>query len=347
MKEVRRGYLFGLAAYVSWGFFPLYFKLLRPSGALEILAHRVVWSAVSVALLLSVLRGWKRIASLRHRPRTVAGIALAAVLIAVNWGVYIYGVNSDHVVETSLGYFVTPLISVAFGLALFGERLRGPQWVALGLGALAVVVLTVDYGRLPWIALTLAVSFASYGLVKKRLGLPPTDGLFVESGLLAAPGLGYLAWLTASGHSTVGRGAGHTVLLLVSGIITAIPLLLFASSANRIPMTGLGILQYVAPILQLFCGVAIYHEPMPSAQLIGFGLVWLALVIFTWDALSGARRAAVARRSDSGQPSARPVPEQRGAVGADDLELVDVLGSQADVPGEEFGGVVVARPHRP
>jgi chloramphenicol-sensitive protein RarD len=342
VNEVRRGYLFGLVAYACWGFFPLYFKLLRPAGALEILAHRVIWSAVSVALLLFVLRGWRRISGLRHRPRTVAGIALAAVLIAVNWGVYIYGVNSAHVVETSLGYFITPLISVAFGLALFGERLRGPQWVALGLGALAVVVLTVDYGRLPWIALTLAVSFASYGLVKKRLGLPPADGLFVESGLLAAPGLGYLAWLTATGRGTLGHGAGHTLLLLVAGVITAGPLLLFAGSANRIPMTGLGILQYVAPILQLFCGVVIYHEPMPPAQLIGFGLVWLALVIFTWDALSGARRTALARRS-----SARPVHEQRGSVGADDLEPVDVLGSQADMPGEHVGRVVVARPHRP
>jgi chloramphenicol-sensitive protein RarD len=342
VNEVRRGYLFGLVAYACWGFFPLYFKLLRPAGALEILAHRVIWSAVSVALLLFVLRGWRRISGLRHRPRTVAGIGLAAVLIAVNWGVYIYGVNSAHVVETSLGYFITPLISVAFGLALFGERLRGPQWVALGLGALAVVVLTVDYGRLPWIALTLAVSFASYGLVKKRLGLPPADGLFVESGLLAAPGLGYLAWLTATGRGTLGHGAGHTLLLLVAGVITAGPLLLFAGSANRIPMTGLGILQYVAPILQLFCGVVIYHEPMPPAQLIGFGLVWLALVIFTWDALSGARRTALARRS-----SARPVHEQRGSVGADDLEPVDVLGSQADMPGEHVGRVVVARPHRP
>jgi chloramphenicol-sensitive protein RarD len=355
VNEVRRGYLFGLAAYVCWGFFPLYFKLLRPAGPLEILAHRVIWSALSVALLLFALRGWRRsrraarrsgaeqrsLAALRHRPRTVAGIALAAVLIAVNWGVYIYGVNSAHVVETSLGYFITPLISVAFGLALFGERLRGAQWAALGLGALAVVVLTVDYGRLPWIALTLAVSFASYGLVKKRLGLPPADGLFVESGLLAAPGLGYLAWLTATGRGTFGQGAGHTLLLLLAGVITAGPLLLFAGSANRIPMTGLGILQYVAPVLQLFCGVVIYHEPMPPAQLIGFGLVWVALAIFTWDALSGARRAAT-RRS-----SARLVPEQRGAVGPDDLEPGDVLGSQADVAREDVGGVVVARPHRP
>lgn len=329
MNEHRRGYLYGLMAYVCWGFFPLYFKLLRPAGALEILAHRVVWSAVFVALLLSVLRGWRSIAALRHRRRTLGGIAIAAVLIAVNWGVYIYGVNSAHVVETSLGYFITPLISVAFGLVLFGERLRAPQWAAIGLGAAAVVVLTVDYGRLPWIALTLAVSFSCYGLVKKRLGLPPTDGLFVESGLLALPGLAYLGWLTAAGHSTFGQiSAGHTALLLVSGAITAVPLLLFAGAANRIPMTGLGILQYVAPILQLFCGVVIYHEPMPAAQLLGFGLVWLALVIFTWDALAAARR----RRSSGGHLE----PEQRGAGIVGELERLDVGGGQVGVGGERL-----------
>jgi len=339
VNELRRGYLYGLTAYVSWGFFPLYFKLLRPAGALEILAHRVVWSAVFVALLLSALRGWRSIAALRHRRRTLGGIALAAVLIAVNWGVYIYGVNSAHVVETSLGYFITPLISVAFGLVLFGERLRAPQWAAIVLGALAVVVLTVDYGRLPWIALTLAVSFSCYGLVKKRLGLPPTDGLFVESGLLALPGLAYLGWLTAAGHSTFAHGSaghsaawqtapGHTALLLVSGVITAVPLLLFAGAANRIPMTGLGILQYAAPILQLFCGVVIYHEPMPAAQLLGFGLVWLALVIFTWDAVAAARR----QRS-----SARVVPEQGGAVRLGELERLDVGGGQLGVAGKGHG----------
>jgi chloramphenicol-sensitive protein RarD len=337
VTELRRGYLYGLAAYVCWGFFPLYFKLLRPAGALEILAHRVVWSAVFVALLLSALRGWRRIAGLRHRPRTVAGIALAAVLIAVNWGVYIYGVNSAHVVETSLGYFITPLIAVAFGLALFGERLRWAQWFALGLGALAVVVLTVDYGRLPWIALTLAVSFSTYGMVKKRLGLPPTDGLFVESGLLAVPGLAYLGWLQASGHSTFGHGsAGHTVLLLVSGAITAVPLLLFASAANRIPMTGLGILQYVAPIIQLFCGVVIFHEPMPAARLAGFGLVWLALIVFTWDALTAARRDASARTSG------RPVFEEGGAVVvAGQHEPLDVARVDGRPLGEGLGGAVV------
>ncbi len=312
MGEQRKGYLFGIAAYVLWGFFPLYFKLLRPSGPLEILAHRVVWSALFVGVLLTLACSWRRIADLARRPRTLLVIGLAAVLIAVNWGTYIYGVNTARVVETSLGYFITPLISVAFGLAVFGERLRPARWAALGVGTVAVAVLAVDYGRLPWIALTLAGSFASYGLVKKRLGLPPTDGLFVESAALAVPGLGYLAWLGAAGRSTLTASPGHTMLLLVSGAVTAVPLLMFAASANRITMTGLGILQYIAPILQFFVGVAIEHEPMPAARLFGFALVWLALVVFTWDGLRQSRRGArkvepEPARSDSAADAAPPV----------------------------------------
>jgi chloramphenicol-sensitive protein RarD len=302
VTENQRGYLLGIGAYGMWGFFPLYFKMLRPAGPIEILAHRVIWSALFVALLLTASRSWPRSAALRRRPRTLAAIALAAVLIAVNWGTYIYGVNSDRVVETALGYFITPLISVAFGLAVFRERLRTVQWLALAAGTVAVAVLTVDYGRLPWIALVLAVSFSSYGLVKKRLGLPPADGLFVESSVLAVPGLAYLLWLDTAGRSTfTSVGGWHTVLLLVSGVVTAVPLLMFAGAANRIAMTGLGILQYIAPVLQFVVGVAIEHEPMPATRLAGFGLVWLALVIFTWDGLRAPRR-----------PTTEPVPTEPG-----------------------------------
>jgi chloramphenicol-sensitive protein RarD len=290
VTELRKGYLAGVAAYGLWGFFPLYFTLLRPAGPVEILAHRVIWSAVFVALLLTAVRSWRRIGALLRQPRTLAVVTLAAALIAVNWGTYIYGVNSSRVVETSLGYFITPLISVAFGLAIFGERLRPAQWLALGVGTAAVAVLTVNYGRLPWIALVLAVSFASYGLVKKRLGLPPADGLFVESAALALPALGYLAWLIVAGRSTfTGVSAGHTVLLVAAGAVTAVPLLLFAASANRVPLTSLGILQYIAPILQFFVGVVIEREPLPAPRLLGFALVWLALVVFTWDGLRRRR----------------------------------------------------------
>ncbi|MEU7588749.1 EamA family transporter RarD [Micromonospora sp. NPDC049230] len=291
MTPLRLGYLYGFGAYLIWGFFPLYLRLLRPAGPLEILAHRIVWSVVFVALLLAALRNVGFLRALLRRPWAVAGVVAAAALIAVNWGAYIYGVNSDRVVETALGYFINPLVVVLLGVTVLRERLRPAQWVALGIGASAVAVLTVDYGRLPWLALTLAFSFAGYGLVKKRLGLPPAEGLFVESAVLALPALGYLAWLTRRAESTFGHvSAGHTVLLVLAGAATAIPLLLFAGATNRLPLSGLGMIQYLAPILQLGCGVLIFHEPMPPARLAGFALVWLALIVFTADAVGKARQ---------------------------------------------------------
>ncbi|NJC68657.1 EamA family transporter RarD [Planosporangium thailandense] len=291
MNQVRRGYIFGFLAYAAWGFFPLYWKLLKPAGALEILAHRVVWSAVFVTLLLVAMRNWRFVAVLARRPRTLAGIAGAAVFIAINWGMYIYGVNSSHVVETSLGYFINPLVTVLLGVVVLRERLRPTQWIAIAVGAVAVIVLTVDYGRPPWIALTLAASFALYGLMKKSLALPAAEGLFLESLTLTVPALVYLGWLVSRDRSTFGHvSALQTTMLVLAGAVTAIPLLLFAGAANRIPLTGLGLLQYLTPILQLGCGVLVFHEPMPPAQLAGFALVWLALVVFTWDGIRHARR---------------------------------------------------------
>lgn len=291
MTPLRLGYLYGLGAYLLWGFFPLYFKLLRPTTPPEILAHRIVWSLAFVALLLAALRNVGFLRALLRRRGALAGVGAAATLIAVNWCTYIYGVNSDRVVETALGYFVNPLVVVLLGVVVLRERLRPAQWAALAVGGLAVVVLTVDYGRPPWLALTLALSFGGYGLVKKRLGLPPAEGLFVESAVLALPALAYLGWLSVTGDATFGRmSAGHTTLLVLAGAATAIPLLLFAGAANRLPLTSLGILQYVAPIIQLGCGVLIFHEPMPPARLAGFVLVWLALIVFTVDALRHTRR---------------------------------------------------------
>ncbi|MGC5017177.1 EamA family transporter RarD [Micromonospora sp. DT47] len=298
MNQTRLGYLYGVGAYLLWGFFPIYLKLLRPAGPIEILAHRIVWSVVFVALLLAALRNIGFLRALTRRPRTLAGIGVAAALIAVNWGTYIYGVNSDRVVETALGYFINPLVSVLLGVFVLRERLRSAQWAALGVGGLAVAVLTVDYGRLPYLALTLAFSFAGYGLVKKRLGLPAAEGLFVESAVLALPALAYLGWLSQQGESTFGHvSAGHTALLVLAGAATAIPLLLFAGAANRLPLSVLGMLQYLAPILQLGCGVLIFHEPMPPARLAGFALVWVALIVFTADALRNTRRTRAAART--------------------------------------------------
>ncbi|MGC1214155.1 MAG: EamA family transporter RarD [Micromonospora sp.] len=303
MNPIRLGYLYGLGAYLLWGFFPIYLKLLRPAGPMEILAHRIVWSVAFVALLLAAARNIGFLRALLRRPRALAGITAAAALIAVNWGTYIYGVNSDRVVETALGYFINPLVSVLLGVFVLRERLRPAQWAALGVGALAVAVLTVDYGRLPYLALTLAFSFAGYGLAKKRLGLPAAEGLFVESAVLALPALAYLGWLVRRGESTFGQvSAGHTVLLVLAGAATAIPLLLFAGAANRLPLSALGMLQYLAPILQLGCGVLIFHEPMPPARLAGFALVWLALIVFTVDALRHTRRTRAEVRA------AAPVP---------------------------------------
>jgi chloramphenicol-sensitive protein RarD len=302
MGDERRGYLYGLTAYVIWGFFPIYFKLLRPSPPLEILAHRVLWSAGFVALALTAMRNWRFLARVLRTPRLLGGITAAALLIGVNWATYIYGVNSSRVVETALGYFITPLFVVLLGVTVQRERLRVWQWIAVGVGGLAVAILTVDYGRLPYIALTLAASFGSYSLIKKRMSLPPAEGLFVESAVLALPALVYLTWLNVSGGAEFGHVSTlHTALMVFSGVATAVPLLLFASAANRVPLVGLGILQYVAPILQLACGVLIYHEPMPAARLAGFGLVWIALVIFTADGIRSAR--ASARRRAATQPT--------------------------------------------
>ncbi|MFC8618534.1 EamA family transporter RarD [Micromonospora purpureochromogenes] len=298
MNPVRLGYLYGFGAYLLWGFFPIYLKLLRPAGPVEILAHRIVWSVVFVALLLAAMRNIGFLRALARRPRTLAAIGVAAALIAVNWGTYIYGVNSDRVVETALGYFINPLVVVLIGVFVLRERLRPAQWAALGVGAAAVVVLTVDYGRLPYLALTLAFSFAGYGLVKKRLGLPAAEGLFVESAVLALPALAYLGWLARRGESTFGYvSLGHTLLLVLAGAATAVPLLLFAGAANRLPLSGLGMLQYLAPILQLGCGVLIFHEPMPPARLAGFALVWVALIVFTVDAVRHTRRTRAAART--------------------------------------------------
>jgi chloramphenicol-sensitive protein RarD len=283
--------LFGFGAYFIWGLFPLYWRLLKPAGAVEILAHRMLWSFIFVLLALAALRRWSWFRELAARPKVLAILALAAVLISVNWGTYIYGVNTGRVVETSLGYFITPLVSVLLGVVVLGERLRRTQWLAVGIGAAAVLILTVDYGHPPWIAFVLACSFGTYGLLKKTAGAPAAEGLAVESGLLAPLALCYVLWLESTGDAHFGHvSPGHTALLISAGAITAVPLLLFAGAANRVPLTTLGVLQYVAPVMQFGIGVLVLHEPMPPARLAGFALVWLALAVFTADGLRNHRR---------------------------------------------------------
>ncbi|WP_091364792.1 EamA family transporter RarD [Geodermatophilus telluris] len=291
MDERRTGTAAGLAAYGLWGLFPLYFPLLEPAGGLEIVAHRVVWSLLFVALLITALRRWSLVRAAVTDVRSLLVLAGAAVLIAANWLVFVYGVNSGHVVETSLGYFINPLVSVLLGVVVFAERLRPLQWTAVGLAAVAVAVLTWDYGRPPWIALTLAATFGGYGLLKKLVRVEAAPGLLVETALVLVPALVVLGVLEGSGQGTAGEGTGHLLLLASSGIATAVPLLLFAAAARRIPLSTVGLLQYLTPLMQLAIGVFVYGEPMPPARLAGFAVVWAALAVFTLDSLRAARAA--------------------------------------------------------
>jgi chloramphenicol-sensitive protein RarD len=290
VDERRLGVASGLGAYALWGLFPLYFPLLEPAGGVEIVAHRVLWSLVFMAIVLTVIRRWSHVRAAVADRRTLLVLAGAAVLIAGNWLVFVYGVNSGHVVETSLGYFINPLVSVLLGVVVFAERLRPLQWAAVGIAAVAVVVLTVDYGRPPWIALSLTATFGLYGLMKKLVKVEAAPGLFVETALVAVPAAVFLGVLHAHGSGTFGHaGVGNALLLASSGIATAVPLLLFATAARRIPLSTIGLLQYVTPSMQLAIGVFVYGEPMPPVRLVGFAIVWLALAVLTADSLRPAR----------------------------------------------------------
>ncbi|MER6359569.1 EamA family transporter RarD [Kitasatospora sp. NPDC001527] len=323
--EAGRGLWYGFAAYGIWGLFPLFWPLLEPGAADDILANRMVWSLVAVVLLLVVQRHWGWIRPLLRQPRRLAMLGAAAAVISVNWGVYIWGVNAGHVVETSLGYFINPLVTIAFGVLVLKERLRVAQWVAVGIGALAVAVLTIGYGRLPWIALTLAFSFATYGLLKKTVGLSGLESLAAESAFMFPFALGYLVYLEVTGRGTFGHtvageyGWGHTGLLVLSGVITAVPLLFFGAAAVRVPLSMLGLLQYLAPVFQFLIGIAVFHESMPPARWAGFALVWAALAVLTWDALRRVRtdRAAARARTAAAAGAAAataPAPDDAVAV---------------------------------
>ncbi|MGZ4647767.1 MAG: EamA family transporter RarD [Blastococcus sp.] len=304
MEERRLGAVSGLGAYAIWGLFPLYFPLLEPAGGVEIVAHRVLWSLLFIAVLLTAVGKWGHVRAAFRDRRTLLVLAGAAVLIAGNWLLFVYGVNSRHVVETSLGYFINPLVSVLLGVVVFSERLRRMQWAAVGIATVAVVVLTIDYGRPPWIALGLALTFGLYGLMKKLVKVEAAPGLFVETALVAGPAAVFLAVLHAHGAATFGSaGVGNALLLASTGIATAIPLLLFATAARRIPLSTIGLLQYLTPSMQLLIGVFVYGEPMPPARLVGFAIVWLALAVFTVDSLRHARtgnRRAVAEAVPAG-----------------------------------------------
>jgi chloramphenicol-sensitive protein RarD len=298
MSSERRGTVLGVAAYAMWGLFPIYWPLLEPGGALEVLAHRVVWSLVFI-LALVVVAG-RRARGIPYDARSMRLLCAAAVLIGINWGVFIWAVNHGRVLEGSLGYFINPLVTVALGVLVLGERLRAMQWSAVGIAAVGVVILAVETGRPPWVALILALTFGTYGLVKRIVGVGALQGLAVEAAVLAPVALGYLIWLGTSGDSTfTGHGADHVLLLISSGPVTAVPLLLFAGAAARVPLSQLGVLFYLNPTMQFLIGVFVRHEPLSPWRIAGFGLVWVALIAFTADSLTHHRRRQIALTAEA------------------------------------------------
>jgi chloramphenicol-sensitive protein RarD len=289
LSRYKTGLLFGVAAYVIWGAFPLYWPLLEPSTPLEIVSHRAVWSLFFCLIALGLSKQLKSTYTLLKNPRVFIRLLLAAALISVNWIVYIWGVNNGHVVECALGYYINPIIIIAFGVIMLREKMRRMQWVAVGFGAVGVLVLTIDYGRLPWIALALAISWGSYGLVKKQLNLGALEGLAIET-LLSLPFYGgYLIYIGLNGTGQLGSSVGLSILLISAGIVTAIPLLLFNGSTTRLPFTIIGLLQYITPTLQFSIGVWVRHEAMPAARWVGFLIIWAALITLGIDLVKSSR----------------------------------------------------------
>jgi chloramphenicol-sensitive protein RarD len=289
-SDSRRGFWIAVASFVVWGLMPLYWHLLKSVPSIQIVVHRIVWSAVFVIGWLTwQQRDWLRTAL--ARPRVAWMLALSGVLISVNWGLYIWAVNAGHIVEASLGYFINPLVSVVFGVVFLRERLNRTQWISVGIATAGVLWLTVQYGHPPWISLSLALSFALYGLIRKLAAIDSIPGLGVESVYLFLPALAVLLWGEAHGSGgflasgSNGWGAGRDVLLIVGGALTALPLIGFAYAVRRIPLSVVGLLQYIAPTLQLLVGVLIFHEAFDGTRAVGFGLIWVALAIFALDGL--------------------------------------------------------------
>ncbi len=292
----NRGIGYALAAYFTWGLLPIYWKTLHDVPAVELIGHRIAWSFIVLAIWITASRGWRAL-RLNVTRRVLGLYAVAAVLIGVNWLMYVWAVNAGYIVETSLGYFINPLLSVLLGVFVLRERLRPLQWAPLALAGAGVIFLTVVYGSPPWIALLLAMTFALYGLAKKTAPLNALHGLTLETGLLFIPALSVVLGAGVVGQSGMAHDWPVTAILLVgTGVITTIPLLLFASATRQIPLTLVGVLQYIAPTLQFLIGVFVYHESFDGTQLIGFGMVWAALILFSiegaWNARSRARAQA-------------------------------------------------------
>jgi chloramphenicol-sensitive protein RarD len=283
LNKYKAGILFGVSAHVLWGLFPLYWPLLKPATALEIVSHRATWTSIFCIIVLAFQKQLRHMFDLMFTKRIFLRLVLASALISINWLVYIWATNHGHVVEASLGYYINPLFIIAFGVILLKEKLRKLQWIAVGIGGLGVVALTIDFGRLPWIALVLATSWGSYGLIKKRLNLGALEGLAIETLISFIPYSGFLIYLASQSEGQWGQKPGLTLLLTAAGAVTAIPLLLFNGAATRLPYSTLGLLQYITPTLQFSIGVWVRHESMPTGRWIGFLIIWFALVALAVD----------------------------------------------------------------
>jgi chloramphenicol-sensitive protein RarD len=289
LKNTKTGLIFGVSAYVLWGLFPLYWPLLEPAGAFEIVGHRAVWSLVFCVIALTLTKAIKPAIATMKRPRVFIKLFTATALISINWIVYIWATNNGHVVEASLGYYINPIIIIAIGVLLLKEKMRKLQWASVSIAAFGVLVLTIDYGRLPWIALALALSWGTYGFIKKQLGLGALEGLGIETAISAPFYLAYLAWIGSQGNGHFTYQPGLTLLLIGSGVVTAIPLLLFNGAGNRLPYTVIGLLQFITPTLQFSIGVWVRHEEMSQARWAGFLIIWTALVVLATDLVRSSR----------------------------------------------------------
>ena len=294
------GLIFALGAYVLWGFLPVYFRLLAPTGAFEIVAYRILFSLIFCAVLLTVTRGWGRLAALVRQPRILLVLAVAGILIYVNWQVFVLAAVTGHVVEGALGYFINPIFTVLLGVVFLRERLRPAQWIAVGISAVAIVIIAVGYGAFPWIAIALTLSFGLYGFIKKRVGgqVDAIGGLTIETAWLTpVAAVQLIVVATSSGLTLTTGGPGHTVLVVLVGVATGVPLLFFAAAAARLPLIAIGLTQYLTPVLQFIFGVVFLGEAMSTTRWVGFVLVWVALVVLTVDLVGAARAQRRASRA--------------------------------------------------
>jgi len=289
LSKNKTGLLFAVSSYVLWGTFPLYWPLLKPASALEIVSHRAVWTLVFCVIILAITKALKNTVATIRRPKIAAKLLLTSILISINWLVFIWATTNGHVVETSLGYYINPLAMITFGVIALKEKLRKLQWVAISIATVGVFVLTIDYGRLPWIALLIALSWGSYGIMKKQLGLGALEGLAIETFISGFFYLGYLIYIGNQGTGQFGRTTGLTLLLISAGAVTAIPLLLFNGATTRLPLTTIGLLQYITPTLTFCIGVWVRHEDMSAARWAGFVIIWVALSVLALDLLKSSR----------------------------------------------------------